>query len=185
MAAYVRGMGLAAIAVIGAPDDARIIALAPGDDGASSTAANVHVRWWCKHAADAARVAAAAARTPRRKSDPADAAPSAVNAAPNGGGDGAAFERAAAAVASAAKRLHIMLRSETDIAAEAMNVAARVDVQIQSLQQSGGLKSVNRTYRNYRLETSARGERALRYDQWMRNYRNTLVREVAATLRLI
>ena len=51
------------------------------------------------------------------------------------------------------------------------------------MQRSGGLKSVNKSYRSYRLETSARGERVLPYATWLDRYKAGLVREVAANLR--
>lgn len=51
------------------------------------------------------------------------------------------------------------------------------------MQRSGGLKSVNQSYRNYRLETSARGERVLPYAAWLDRYKADLVREIAANLR--
>jgi len=73
--------------------------------------------------------------------------------------------------------------SEDRIRADAMAVAARVDAEIARLQRAGGLKSVNASYRQYRLETSARGERVMRYADWMNRYKAGLIREIAANLR--
>lgn len=87
------------------------------------------------------------------------------------------------ALRQAAKKLAIALLSEDEIAAEARNVAVRIEAELQKQQANGGLKSVNQAYRSYRLETSARGERVLRYDEWMRKYKENLVRQVAASLR--
>ena len=66
-----------------------------------------------------------------------------------------------------------------------MTVVARVDEEIERLQRSGDLKSVNKSYRAYRLETSARGEKTLRYAEWMDKYRENLVRQLAAALRYV
>ena len=66
-----------------------------------------------------------------------------------------------------------------------MTVAGRVAQEMQRQQQAGELKSVNQSYRSYRMEATARGERALRYAAWIARYREELVRQVAATLRQI
>lgn len=166
-AAYREGLGLAAIAVICDAGGARIIALKPGADAAHGATDGAQAHWWCRRADEAARVAAAAARMIRRESSDADR------------------RAGAAAVLAAAKKLNIALHSDDDIADAAMNAAARVDAQLQQQQLSGGLKSVNQAYRSYRLDSSARGERVLRYDEWMRRYRENLVRQIASMLRQI
>jgi len=73
--------------------------------------------------------------------------------------------------------------SDDEICNEAMLVAARVDREIERMQRAGEMKSANRSYRNYRLEASRRGERILRYAEWMDHYKANLVREIAANLR--
>jgi hypothetical protein len=78
----------------------------------------------------------------------------------------------------AAKRL-----SDDRIRSDAMMVAARVDAEIERMQRAGELKSVNKSYRNYRLNASAQGERVLRYAEWIQRYKANLVREIAANLR--
>ncbi len=170
-AAYREGLALAAIAVQGDGEGARIIApQQPGEDAALAAAENLQACWWCRRADDAARIAASAARMLRRESND----------------DGsAAAARAQAVVLAAAKRLGIALYSERDIADEAMKIAARVDAELQQQHACGGLKSVNKAYRDYRLQTSGRGERVLRYDEWMRQYREKLVRQIASALRQI
>lgn len=162
-AAYCEGLGLAAIAVIADADGARIVAFPSADESRALAAEAVLARWWCRRIAEAEIVAAAAARKLRRQSN---------NAACAG-----------AAVSEAARRLGIVLQCDDEIGAEAMKVAVRIDAEMQKQQQSGGLKTVNRSYRTYRLETGARGERVLRYDEWMRKYKENLVRQVAAALR--
>jgi hypothetical protein len=86
-------------------------------------------------------------------------------------------------VADAAHRLGVALFSDDDIARHAAEVAARIDAELQKLKESGGLRSVNQAYKAYRLKTTGRGGRVLRYDEWMRRYRADLVRQAAAALR--
>ena len=73
--------------------------------------------------------------------------------------------------------------SDDQIYNDAMMIADRVDAEIGRMQRSGELKSVNTSYRDYRLAASARGERVLRYADWMGRYKAQLVREIAANLR--
>ncbi len=73
--------------------------------------------------------------------------------------------------------------SEAQLCSDALAVADRVTAEIDQMQRSGGLKSVNQSYRNYRLETSARGERVLPYAAWLDRYKARLVREIATNLR--
>lgn len=119
------------------------------------------IQLWCRREPEAACLAAAAAKIIRRKPD----------------GD------AQEAIRTAAKKLGIIVQTDDEVAGEAMTVTDRIAQEMRNQQQSGELKSVNQAYRSYRLEATARGERALRYDAWMRQYRENLVRQVAATLR--
>lgn len=161
-AAYRDGLGLAAVIAVQGADGTRIAALAPGSDDAP-VIEQLLVRLWCRREAEAAYVAATAAKTLRRKPD----------------GD------AGEAIRAAVKKLGIIVQTDDELAGVAMTVAARIMLEMRKQQQSGELKSVNQAYRSYRLEASARGERALRYDAWMQHYRENLVRQIAATLRQI
>jgi hypothetical protein len=114
----------------------------------------------------------------------APAAPQCVSS-PASGDASDALALAFEAIAGAAKRLNIALLSNEEVAADAMTVAACVDEEIERLQRSGDLKSVNKSYRAYRLEMSARGEKTLRYAEWMDKYRENLVRQLAAALRYV
>jgi hypothetical protein len=165
--AYREGLGLAAVAVLCYGEGARIVAPSPGEDGASSDGESMQACWWCRRSDDAARIATLAARMLRRDSSAANKS------------------AAEAVVLAAAKKLNVALYTEQDIADAAMTIAARVDAELQQQHQSGGLKSINKAYRGYRLDSSARGERVLRYDEWMRKYRENLVRQIASTLRQI
>jgi hypothetical protein len=142
---------------------------------------DIAARWWCRRP-DAERIAAAAAARMRRRESRDRAA---ELAEPASGQSRAAVspQLACEAIAGAAKRLNVALCSDEDVAAQAANAVARIDAEIVTLQQAGGMKSVNRAYKSYRLETSGRGERILRYDEWMQRYRENLVRQVASTLR--
>ena len=51
------------------------------------------------------------------------------------------------------------------------------------MQRAGELKSVNRAYRAYRLQATARSERILPYAAWMTRYKAGLIRDIAAALR--
>ena len=62
------------------------------------------------------------------------------------------------AIAAAAKQLNVALRSHGDVCAEALSAIGRVEEEIAKLQRAGGLKSVNKSYRDYRIAASARGE---------------------------
>lgn len=159
-AAYRQGLGLAAVVAVPEADGLRIIALAPDGEDAP-TLEPPQVRLWCRRQAEAACIAAAAARIVRRK--------------PNGD--------VAEAIRGAAKKLGVAVQTDDEVAREAMIVAERIALETRKQQQSGALKSVNQAYRSYRLEANARGERALRYDAWMQRYREDLVRQAAATLR--
>jgi hypothetical protein len=173
-AAYRDGLGLACIAV--RCTSAGITISSVGEDRAGFAA-----RWWCRRAADAARIAASMrAKMRRRESDTrsvAAAGDSWVDC------DSQEMSFACTALADVARRLGVALFSDDDIAAHAAEIAARIDAELQKLKDSGGLKSVNQAYKAYRLETSGRGERVLRYDEWMRRYRADLVRQAAAALR--
>jgi hypothetical protein len=66
---------------------------------------------------------------------------------------------------------------------EAKRAIARLDAEIVRQKQAGTLKSVNQSYRQYRLEASGRGERVLPYAKWMDRYKEKLIREIAANMR--
>ena len=184
IAAYREGLGLAAVVVTCGAGGVRVSAVGQGNGGAPGAAA-AEARWWCRRAADAERVAAAAMRRLRRcdsRDGGAPAAPERV-ASPAPGDASDALALAAEAIAGAAKRLNIALLSDDEVTAAAMTAVARVDEEIERLQRSGDLKTVNASYRAYRLETSARGETTLRYAEWVNKYRENLVRQLAAALR--
>ena len=165
VAAYCEGLGFAPIGAVAEAESSRIVA---GDDLAQP-------RWWCRRAGDADRVAAAAAARLQR-----------LEARHGGDIDGTQrLQLVDDAIAAAAKQLNVALRSHGDVCAEALSAIGRVEEEIAKLQRAGGLKSVNKSYRDYRIAASARGGRIMRYADWMSQYRQKLVRELAAAMRSI
>jgi hypothetical protein len=160
--AYREGLELAAVLLIAGPDSSRL--LVTGADGEADLEASetVTARWWCRRRSQADSMAAAVRLTRT------------ISAA-----------QAHALVARAAERQGIALLSEDEIAEEAARAITRLDAEVERQMQTGGLKSVNKSYRTYRLETSGRGESVLRYADWMERYKAKLIREIAATLRLV
>lgn len=168
VAAYRAGLGLAAVAAIGGAAGIRIVAIAPGGEDLPTAAGMVQARWWCRRAADAERVAAAATLRWRRRESLA-------------GPDATLLPNKE--IAAAAKHLRVTLYSDDEISLEAAAIIAHVDEQLETLQRSGELKFVNRSYRVYRIESSARGEKVLPYADWLNKYKENLVRQLAAALR--
>jgi len=129
----------------------------------------MQARWWCRRIDDAERVAAAATMRMQRRQ----------------AGESASADASfvAETIARAANKLGVALVLEEAIADEATAIVTRVDLEIARLQRTGELRSVNKAYQEYRVETSARGERVMRYRDWMNKYRENLIRQLAATLR--
>jgi hypothetical protein len=182
IAAYREGLGLAAIAVIASHAGIRVAAPMGGEPAALAPGDEVVSNWWCRRAEDAARVVAlVTARLRIRESKDRFTTTSFDSPA----GNSAALLLAGEAIAAAAKQCNVTICSDEEISAAAMAALARVEEEIKNLQQVGGMKAVNRSYRIYRTDASTRGEKVLPYGQWMRKYKQNLVRELAAALRYI
>jgi hypothetical protein len=177
-AAYREGLGLAAIVALREHAAARVVATSEMHAGAAvRDKGAVVAQFWCRRAADADRVAlAATARLRGRESHDGHEGSSSSASAP-------AANNLRAVIEGAAKRLRIALYSDDEIRAEADVVIARVEAEIENLKGAGQLKSVNQSYRAYRLAASARGERAVPYADWFNKYKANLVHELAAALR--
>jgi hypothetical protein len=160
ISAFRQGLGLAGLAVVRSADGVRLTVAAPDGLGVVAPRETAEVRFWCRRAADAERVVAAAASRLQRRSCTADQA-----------------------LMAAAARLHVTLYADEHITDEAMAAIARMEVEFASLQRSGALKSVNRSYRLYRQDASARGEKIVPYVRWLGKYKENLVRQLAAALR--
>jgi hypothetical protein len=165
IAAYREGLALAGVAVIACADGLRVRTTRPEETLASGE--SLIARWWCRRAAEAECVADSAARTFRRSRQECS--------------DRSAL--ACDAVVRAAQRLGVTLCTDADLDQEAVRAIARLDAEIATQMRAGALKSVNRSYRQYRLEASRRGERVLPYAKWMDGYKLKLMREIAANLR--
>jgi hypothetical protein len=165
IAAYREGLALAGVAVIKSPDGLRIKTVA--QDSALAPGESLVARWWCRRAAEAECIADSAARSFRRahKNSP-DECSVACNS-----------------IARAAERLAVEIRDDADVDAEATRAIARLDAEIATQMRTGALKSVNRSYRQYRLDASSRGERVRPYAKWLDGYKVKLMREIAANLR--
>jgi len=169
IAAYREGLGLAAVVVTDGPEG---ICIAVGEPRGDPSAVPGHARWWCRRRTDAERVATGGTALLQRRhtKDGATAAATAILDAME-------------AVAAAAKRLGVALCCDDDVALEAGRIIARIDREIEVLRRAGGLNSINRAYKSYRIETSGRGDKVLPYAQWFNKYRQNLLRELAAALR--
>jgi hypothetical protein len=165
IAAFREGLGLVAIVIRrdAGGFDIAVAARAGAGDGVAGE--DVAARCWCRRAADAERVAAAATARLKRSQSRGDAA--------------------ADAIAVAAKRLAVALYSEDEVCLEAAGIIARVDDEFERLRRGGELTAVNRSYRDLRVEASARGEKVPPYAEWIGKYRQNLVRQLAAALRQV
>jgi hypothetical protein len=162
IAAYREGLELAAVLLVAGADVLRLVAAGHDGEAVLETAEAVTARWWCRRRSQADNIVAAVRLTPT-----------------------ASAAQAGESVARAAQRLGVSLLSDDEIAEEAMRAITRLDAEVERQMQTGALKSVNKSYRAYRLEASARGERVLRYADWMERYKANLVRDIAANLRLV
>lgn len=175
--AFREGLGLAAIAAIRGPAGIRYQAAASGNEsGRLAAGETIAARWWCRRGDDALRVATAATRGLRSRVSPDEPTLAANGAAPPP-------SDIAEAIAGAAKRQHVAIYSDADILREAENIIRRVEAELESLQRAGEMKSVNRSYRAYRMDASARGEKVRPYANWLNDYSANLVRQLAAALR--
>lgn len=172
VAAYRDGLGFTAIIVWSAPEGIRITV--PGSADVTPAPA---ARWWCRHAADAASVAAAATRLFKRRQSQDGSGLTPGTALSN------ALVRAGQAIAAAAARAGVRLYADEDIAREAAEAVARVDAEFERLQRSGDLKAVNRSYRDYRMAAALHGEKIMPYARWLDKYREDFVRKLAAGSR--
>jgi hypothetical protein len=180
VAAYREGLGLAGLAAVRGAAGTQIAVVGDERDRAAAGVGDtVTAQWWCRRAADAERVATAATARLRRLESQDDAA------LPPAAERGASPRDIAGVIAHAAKRLHVKLYSDEEISADAQTIIMRVEQELETLQRAGQLKTVNRSYRTYRTEASARGEKALPYADWFNKYRANLVRQLAAALRYV
>jgi hypothetical protein len=183
IAAYQEGLGLAVIVAACGAAGIGVSACAPGHAGANSTAQTATIRWWCRRPSDAERVCAAATRRLRRLRLCDETSHRSAGDARSAGNPAATQALAAEAVTAVAKRLGVALYSDEEITADAEAVILRVEEEIEAMRLAGDFKSVNRSYRAYRMEAAAAGEKVVPYAQWFNKYKAKLVRELAGALR--
>ena len=168
VAAYRDGLNLVAIAAVSSGDGVRVVATPGIAQLMPEPAATLR---WCRNAEEARRIAASANASLRRRAGKSDP------------GEGNPVASAHDAIARAARRLNVTLRTEDDIAHEAAIVIGRIVREFEVMRASGDLREINASYREYRLGASARGERIVPYAPWMRVYLENLVRQAAVTLK--
>jgi hypothetical protein len=157
IAAFRQSLGLAGLAVIRSRSGIRVAAVGADGIGTLAPGESGEVRFWCRRAADAERVVAAVKTKLLLGTDDAFIA--------------------------AAARIPASLYADAEIAAEAVAAIGRVEQELESLRDAGALKSVNRSYRIYRQDAAARGEKIVPYAIWFSKYKQNLVRQLAAALR--
>ncbi len=87
-------------------------------------------------------------------------------------------------VSATAKTLGVLLVSEDRIREQAETVVRNVEEQFASLAARGELKSVNRSYREYRIAETAAGNKPIGYPTFVSNYKLEMVRTVAQHSRI-
>lgn len=175
IAAYREGFSLVAVAVVSAATGKQIAVLDGGSRPALAPGEKVETQWWCRRAADAARVAAVATTRLRRGQSRHEARDFAAPAS--------AFNLAGKTIVVAARQCGVTLYTDEETVTAAMAAIVRVDEGIERLRRAGELKSINRSYKIYRTEKTARGEPALPYARWFSEHKANLVRQLAAALR--
>jgi hypothetical protein len=93
-------------------------------------------------------------------------------------------EEAAAAIEAAARSCNVSLEADESIRAAAERIVSTVEAQVEELQRTGGMKEINRAYREYRLKTEAAGGKAIRYGAWIDDYKKKLASTVGEHIRV-
>jgi hypothetical protein len=166
VAAYREGLALTAVLVIAGPD---VVRMGIADHSGEATLAaeeTIAARWWCRRTSHPEYIFKAVKRRRRATDDASDR-----------------LAHLCESIARIAGASAMTLQSDEEVAAEARAVVARLDDEMVKQKQAGVLKPVNKAYRDYRLERTARGERVVPYAQWMNRYKVKLIRDIAANLR--
>jgi hypothetical protein len=96
---------------------------------------------------------------------------------------GRTVEQLAVAIEQKAKALRIALTPHADAVERALKLAMAVDGTLATLQARGDFKAFNKSYRQYRIETTMRGEKAMPYALAQARLRAVVVRALANTGR--
>lgn len=92
---------------------------------------------------------------------------------------------AAESTARAADELGVTTQSRDEVDAAAAKAVAQIEQKFAELQRTGGLKTINKAYREYRLERQAAGETVMLYAGYLENYKLRMIRAVAETSRTL
>jgi hypothetical protein len=91
----------------------------------------------------------------------------------------------AALIERTARRMHAPDETEPEIRAAAKIQVDEVTARVRTANQAGGLKQINRRYKAYRMAQVARSERAIPYAKFIEQFIASLVRDAAASGRMI
>lgn len=97
---------------------------------------------------------------------------------------GASIQVATATLTAIAADLGIVLVAEDRIREQAECISHEVEAAYASLQDSGEMKNVNRSYREYRLRALAAGDKPIGYPTFISNYKTGLLRAAAQRSRI-
>lgn len=175
---YVRALDMSGVALAADSDEGRVIVLTGGEPSARVRRLGENVNivrlLWCVSPSQAELLAehvrqdlALVARPER------------------GGWYGVDPDLAAESLARAVYVLGINCESNENVECAAAEAVAMIDKKIADLQRSGGMKSFNKAYREYRLRAKAEGRGAMQYAGYLENYRLDLIKVVAQTARTL
>lgn len=88
-------------------------------------------------------------------------------------------------VTRAVRDLGVCAEGSETVEARAAQAVAQIEQEIAALQKSGGMKTFNKSYREYRLKAQATGETFMLYAGWLQNYKLRLIRTVAEAARTL
>jgi hypothetical protein len=86
---------------------------------------------------------------------------------------------------AAAAEIGASLESNETVERNAEQAIAEIEKTFQQMQRDGGLKLINKSYREYRATRLAAGERAQLYSGWITNYKLRIIRAAAKTSRTL
>jgi hypothetical protein len=88
----------------------------------------------------------------------------------------------AALIERTAATLGTSYQSPAELAGPAEQAVDEVQARVAGMNQSGGLKQINRQYKAYRVAQIAKAERAMPYSKFIERFTATIVRDVAGDL---
>jgi hypothetical protein len=92
-------------------------------------------------------------------------------------------EPAITAVLTTARRLGIMVTAHDVVVARAGEAIDRIEAEFQKLRQAGGMKPINRQFKELREQRERQGLKAMRYDDFVFRFKLRMIYRVAASAR--